>query len=155
MKSLFLRIHLISLFKKFKSGVNCITLDWLEEVQKSGVLNSGQSSSVENLITGSAHARDKITGVTLISTRIPNSPSFDGPVLCCSLSSGKALVIPLLSLPIALRNSSSNPNRAKAPQVPNIVEKLKKMLEKKPTRMLPTNGASLPLQVEKKNKTFC
>ena len=83
--------------------------------------------------------------------RIPNSPSFDGPVLCCSLSSGKALVIPLLSLPVALQSSNSNPNRAKAPPVPNIVEKLKKMLEKKPTRMLPTNGASLPLQVRNLN----
>ena len=116
-------------------------------MQKSGTLKSEQSSTVENLITGSAHARDKITGVTLISTRIPNSPSFDGPVLCCSLSSGGALVVPLLSLPVALQSSNSNQNKNKAPPVPNIVEKLKKMLEKKPTRMLPTNGASLPLQV--------
>lgn len=129
--------------------MNCVSLGWLDDVHKNGLINEQQSSSVENLVDGSVSTNSKIIGVTILAGRIPNSPSFDGPVLCCAMSSGTALLIPLLSLPAALIKDSQNEKNNSRSQIPNIVEKLKSLLEKKPTRLLPSNGAALPIEVSK------
>jgi hypothetical protein len=131
-----------------KSGVKCVSMNWLNKIHENGAIDEENASSLECLVDSTISANSKIIGISIFSGRIPNSASFDGPVLCCALSSGKGILIPLLTLPASLdKLFSGQNNRANSVQIPNIVEKLKALLSKKTTRMLPANGATLPVEV--------
>ena len=139
----------ISPFLTCVSGINCVSLSWLDDVHKNGLISEKQSSCVECLVDTTI-PQSNIIGVSLLTGRIPNSPSFDGPVLCCATSSGPGILIPLLSLPTALTKEGQNNRTSQRSEMPNIINKLKSLLEKKPTRLLPTNGVSLPIGVSLK-----
>ena len=84
------------------SSLVCVSLSWLSNLEK-GENITDQHCTVENLLT--CPTDSKINGVTVQSGRVPNSITFDGPVLCCSISSGSGILIPLLSLPSQLITS--------------------------------------------------
>ena len=84
------------------SSLVCVSLSWLSDLEK-GENITDQHCTVENLLT--CPTDSKINGVTVQSGRVPNSITFDGPVLCCSISSGNGILIPLLSLPSQLITS--------------------------------------------------
>ena len=84
------------------SSLVCVSLSWLSDLEK-GENITDQHCTVENLLT--CPTDSKINGVTVQSGRVPNSITFDGPVLCCSISSGNGFLIPLLSLPSQLITS--------------------------------------------------
>ena len=86
----------------FFSSLVCVSLSWLSDLEK-GENITDQHCTVENLLT--CPTDSKINGVTVQSGRVPNSITFDGPVLCCSISSGNGILIPLLSLPSQLITS--------------------------------------------------
>jgi len=129
-----------------RTGLNCVSLNWVDDMRDSGKISESNASTIEVLIT---HANEKgatINGTALCLDRAPNSVSFDGPTCCSAMSNGTAFFIPLLSLPSVLCVAKSDSTR-KPPKIPeNIIEKLKSMLSKPPTYLLPANGASLSTQ---------
>jgi len=112
------------------SSLVCVSLSWLSDLEK-GENITDQHCTVENLLT--CPTDSKINGVTVQSGRVPNSITFDGPVLCCSISSGNGILIPLLSLPSQLITSKIE-KKSKTSTQP-ITNKLKQLLEKKTERI--------------------
>ncbi|CAG5099342.1 Oidioi.mRNA.OKI2018_I69.XSR.g16463.t1.cds [Oikopleura dioica] len=129
-----------------QTGLNCISLNWVDEMRESGRIPDSSPSTIEVLVTTANERGARITGSALCLDRAPNSVSFDGPICCSSMSNGSAFFIPLLSLPSALCVAKSDPSR-KPPKIPeSIIDKLKLVLSKPPTYLLPANGASLSTQ---------
>ncbi|CAG5101476.1 Oidioi.mRNA.OKI2018_I69.YSR.g17126.t1.cds [Oikopleura dioica] len=128
-----------------QTGLNCISLNWVDEMRESGRIPDSCPSTIEVLVTTANERGARIIGSALCLDRAPNSVSFDGPICCSSMSNGSAFFIPLLSLQSALCVAKSDPSR-KPPKIPeSIIDKLKLVLSKPPTYLLPANEASLSL----------
>lgn len=124
-------------------GLNCVSINWLDDMRTDGEISEGNASSIEVMVSQADRNCATIVGAALLLDRAPNSPSFDGPVCCCAMSQGSAYFIPLLSLPSTLLSLKSNSSKSTSKVPQNVIDKLQLVLSKKPTRILPANGASL------------